>query len=305
MQSSIKQRSKAAATCVSVLIGSVATRFALLLVLLACVVLALPPYAHAAENRCDISVGETVSFLDPVEVYSSMQAARLVKDEFETTATFEKRLADAAFSFSAPILLRGTYSRKSANYDADNSRIVMSQGAWGRVGLIWEDVFAPGNKYGIEAAAGPYNHAVGLQSTERAIRTYMGSNAYGASLEVTEVLRTSYGVFDRKYNDHRGVRRQSFFRTWKGETTVGEHKVPGVLIPMPVDEARRSLSNLRVGILVKPRKPFIAEGVSYVEAKISFPKEITWQQHVIIADIICAVISNDDGGVLKTVDVAY
>lgn len=247
-------------------------------------------------NRCEISIGDKVIFRDPVEIYALMHDMQLTKDEFETTEAFENRVAEATSAFSEPILLRGTYDREQTNYDADNSHIVMKRYAWDNLGFGWNDVFGYENDYGIKANLTD-NHATTLQSNERVTGTFIGSNAYGASMEVTQILRTSYGIFDRA-NDSRK-------ETWEGEVWVGKHASPAVLIPMSVDEARRVISKLQVGILAKPRKPFVAEGKRHWDAKVDNPKEVTAKYYVIVADMICAVITDDQGRVLKTVATTY
>ena len=247
-------------------------------------------------NGCEISVGDKVNFHNPAEIYTSMKDMQLVKDEFETTAAFEKRVAEATSAFNEPVLLRGTYDREQTNYDADNSRIVMKRYAWDNIGFGWNDVFGYDNDYGIKASLTD-NHATTLQSNELITGTFTGSNAYGASVEVTQILRTSYGVFDRT-NDSRK-------ETWEDEIWVGKHATPAVSIPMFVDEAKRVISKLQVGILAKPRKPFVAEGRRHWKAKIDNPTEVTENYHVIVADMICAVITDDKGRVLKTVETTY
>lgn len=248
-------------------------------------------------GRCEISIGDKVSFRDPVEVYESMQGMQLVKDEFETTAAFKKRVAEVESTFNnESILLRGTYWRSNTKYDADNSRIVMTEYAW-QVGF-----FDSSEVHGIESESGydNINHEIGLKYDEQTIGTFTAFNAYGASIEVYRVLRVVYGVFDRS-----GV---SDYRTWRSEINVeGEFgfNEPAVLIPMPIDEAKRVISNLQVGVSVTPKKPFTAKGKKQLGPTIDIPKELNVIYHTIVADINCVVIADDKGRVLKTVEIAY
>lgn len=268
--------------------------------------------AHAAGEKCEVSIGDTVSFLDPAEVYSSMQGMQLVKDEFETTADFAKRLAaaEAKSNFNKPILLRGTYGRSFTKYDADNSRIVMIDPAWGSgssIGL--EHVFGYGNEYGIKVSSRDKVHSAWLQYNSQDVGTFTASNAYGASVEVTQIHRDQYGIFDRK-NPSEGDTWESegqFVFPFDGKLAIlfdGEPD-PAVFIPISADEAKRVISNLQVGILAKPKKPFTAEGVEYSGATIDNPREVTAKYHVFMADMICAVITDDKRRVIKTIDVAY
>lgn len=293
-------------------------RFSFFLTFITAGILVSHTDAHSAE-RCGISVGDRVAFHDPAQVYGQMQGMRLVKDEFETTAAFERRVAEARQTFNKPILLRGIYSREHTNYDADNSRIVMQRYAWDNLGFGWDDVFGYNNSYGIEAGLSN-NHATALKSNERVIGTFVGSNAYGASVEVTQISRISYGVFDRKSNSYREETWRNEIRVLNDQDKELQRKYeewgmefeirktfgrPAVLIPMSVDEAKRIISKLQVGILVRPKKPFVAEGERYWGAKIDRPEEIKANYRVIVADMICAVIADDGGRVLKTVPTAY
>ena len=154
-------------------------------------------HPHHSQCQCGIFIGDTVTFQDPAEIYKLLPNDLVVKDEFETTTAFEKRVADAEAIFNEPTLLRGIYSREHTNYDADNSRIVMGQYGWG--GSSLDSVFLNNLRVVVDSDKPPLKQA------------------------------------------------------WKGEIHIGVYNEPAVLIPMPVEEAKRVISNLQVGILAKPK----------------------------------------------------
>ena len=272
-------------------------------------------YSQHSYCRCGISVGDTAIFNDPAEIYNWIQEKNLVKDEFETTATFEKRVAEAEAVFSKPILIRGTYDREHTKYDADNSRIVMKMDAWAkkmshkfflydelREGVKESTGFESPLKddlllhallnLSLESGTRQVSdnaHGTVLLYTEEVTGTYRGSDNSGNSAEVTQISKTSYAVLDEVDTSQNKM-------TWKNKR---------IRFNMPVEKAKRIISKLQVGIMALPKKPFTKEARSVKEATFADPTEITESYQTIFADMVCAVIADDKGRVLKTVETAY
>ncbi len=268
--------------------------------ILALLVLALFAGQTFAEQPTECPVaGDAVTFGNVREVYASMARLDLAKGEFETTAQFEARKAKAmaAADFHQPVLLEGKYDPGQVEYDADNQVFVMKTYAWDNMGVGWEDVFGFRNSYGI----GPLSSitpllGVGLAQDEKIVRSYRASNSFGTEVTVHVTERTIYGVFDSPL-----PKSQSRNSGWLHELMTGEYDSPAVMVPVPLQRAAEMKNKMRVGVLVRPKEPFTATGARHWSPKINRPREINETTNLIVADILCAVITDQDGLVLKTV----
>lgn len=267
-------------------------------------------YPEHSYCQCGISVGDTAIFNDPAGTHNWIQKKNLIKDEFETTATFEKRVAEAEQVFSKPILIRGTYDREYTKYDADNSRIVMETGAWAKKlsyeFFLYDELKEAVNEsvdlqsplldafFSISLESGARQasrsvHGTVLFSKEKVTGNFIGSDNSGNSVQVTQVSKISYALLDRAQNSQNE-------KTWKNNE---------IKFNIPVEEAKRVISKLQVGIMASVKKPF-TKGVNRVkEATFADPTEVTESYHTIFADMVCAVIADDKGRVLKTVATTY
>ncbi len=241
------------------------------------------------------ATGDSVTFRDVQEVYASMTGsippANLTKDEFETTAQFEARLVEerqaravAAAPFSQAMLLEGIYDPRYVEYDADNEIFVMEHYAWDNHPVASYAVFGSGNPYGI----GPLSsldpvQAMGL-TTKRA-------RSRRASKNVIE--RVNYGVFDSPL-----PKNQSRELKWVHELRTGKDRTPVVRVPVPLQRAAKLKEQMRIGVVVRPKEPFTATDRILSEMDTT---EINTATNLIVADILCAVITDQDGVVLKTV----
>ncbi len=248
------------------------------------------------------ATGDSVTFRKVQEVYASM--ADLTKGEFETTAQFEARKAEAmaAADFHQPVLLEGQYDPGQVEYDADNQVFVMKTYAWDNMGIGWDEVFGFRNPYRI----GPLSsfapvQGVGLAQDEKVVRSYRASNSFGTEVTVGVVERTVYGVFDRPLPRKPGSGLNASKPEWNYQLTTGEYNSPTVVIPVPLQHAAEMKNKMRVGVMVRPKEPFTATGERHWLPKIHRPTETNQTTNLIVADILCAVITDQDGVVLKTV----
>ena len=279
----------------------------LALILLA--VLAVPAFAEQPAE-CPV-VGDAVTFRDVTEVYASMAASLAgshpwTKGEFETTAQFEARKAKAmaAADFHQPVLLEGKYDPGQVEYDADNQVFVMKTYAWDNMGVSWDKVFGFHNPYGIKPLSNidPVQ-GLGLAQDEKIVRSYRASNPFGFGAEVTMhvIERTIYGVFDSLLPLKPGSGLDASRPKWNHELTTGEYDSPAIVVPVLLQRAAKLKNKMRVGVLVRPKEPFTATGEQHWSPKVYRPTEINETITLIMADILCAVITDQDGIVLKTV----
>ena len=230
----------------------------------------LPPTRLPQPSECP-EKGDIVTFRNAVEVYASMATSVTISDitkgEFETTPQFEVRKAKAiaAANFPKTMLLEGTYNADFAKYDADNQHFVIRTGAWDGMYVSWNLVFNIGNPYGI----GPL---------------FSSDQAQGIGLVKGGYRRPDYGVFDRKL-PFRWSSLEARRQEWAHEITTGYNNA--IVLPIPIQRAPELKDKIRVGVMARPKEPFTAtNGISL---------------NLIVADILCAVITDQDGVVLKTI----
>ncbi len=256
------------------------------------------------------AVGDVVTFRNVEEVYASMSTASaaitesdLTKGEFETTAQFEARKARAmaaamaamaAADLRRPVLLGGIYTPRYAEYDADNERFIIRTDAWDNGFIRWRYVLCGGVlscEFEPEPRRGLGNRAVVMAADQKDGGSYRASNAFGAEVTVRVTRSTEYGVFDEPLRGEYEASEPE----WAHELTMGEDDRPAVVLPVPLQHAPELKDTMRVGVLVRPKEPFTARGF------YSISSEYGITAHIIVADILCAVITDRDRGVLKTV----
>jgi hypothetical protein len=74
---------------------------------------------------------------------------------------------------------------------------------------------------------------------------------------------------------------------------------------MPIEKAKRIKDSLQVGIGFRPKTPFTSEGSYSMEPTLEDPTDAKDYIHVLFGDLLCAVVADSTGRVLKTVNVAY
>lgn len=205
---------------------------------------------------------------------------------------------------TTPHLLRATYFPDNLTYVAEREEFIIKQYAWANLGVGWDNVFGGRGIYdGKQLAKNPWGigeisgfapvQGVGLISDERVMGAYTASNAMGATAEVTEIERNVYAVFDEKV-----PRRES----WKCELKSGQFGTCSVRLSVEREKARSLKEGLSVGIVARPKPPFAATGTRRWTPTIQRPRDITAHYRVIVADILCAVLSGPDGRIGKTIE---
>ena len=156
--------------------------------------------------------------------------------------------------------------------------------AWDNMGVGWNEVFGVRNPYRI----GPLSRfapvlGVRLAQDEKIVRSSRES-----------IDRTVYGVFDSPLPIKLGFRSKASRPKWTHELTTGEYDSPAVVVSVPLRRAAGMKNKMRVGVMVCPKEPFTAAGKQHW-------RRVDETINLIVADILCAVITNQDGIVLKTV----
>jgi hypothetical protein len=244
-----------------------------------------------------------VHFQDGEEIFETLSNAAPEKGEFETTASYEQRLAEvrAKVDLSAPIIAQAIYDPDMVEYDADRQVFIVKTYAWDNLGVASDVALPRGNRWGIETSL-LGNAEVALKKEEIPTGSYEATNSYGATTTVLQMNRFTFAVFDRAYPRTPG-KGNGTAEAWRATTLSGNS--PAIEISVPLDQAQATKQGMKVGIAFQPREPFVASGVYTNTPTITNPREITATTNLLIGNILCAVISDPDGIVIGTADPGY
>jgi hypothetical protein len=188
---------------------------------------------------------------DVREVYRALKARSQLeeKSEFETTQAYRERIAktrtrpvlgalplDAAFVFEV--------EKQSVRYDADAQQLEIVLMLFPvKNGLHYDE------------------NAESLPSTfsERSHGSYVGTNAFGAAVDVSTLWAESYPLVVKNVASFPGDMRAG--RLLKKTLTVAP------------EEAKRAKENLRVFAISRLAPPFTSEGEVYIPATFDIPQE--------------------------------
>ncbi len=100
----------------------------------------------SAFAQCPVNEGQVVQMLSAADVFKRLSATSLTKGEFETTAQFEARKAQAGGAPNDPILVETRFNNKLVEYDADNARFIVRPFYWGERGTFmrWPSILGKG-----------------------------------------------------------------------------------------------------------------------------------------------------------------
>lgn len=247
------------------------------------------------QDECSTFVGRTVS---PITIQQA--AARLSsltpKDEFETTAQYEARIATALETAGGPFVVgRGLEDAKYLEYDADRGVLVVKSYALHNTTFNPKSLWQYGGPLHDKV---PYSTissavAVSFDDTEKTVGSYRGTNAFGVSTTVSKIDRHVWGVFDRDLPP-------AEFRLFKNGN---KDNVLGEIVATP-DEARALKQTARVAFTMTPKSPFYAaDRASPSDATVSDPYEVTTTTHAVFADVQCGLLTDAGGQVLLGVAV--
>ena len=233
----------------------------------------------APAKQCDIEVGNSVQFTTADKVYTGLSAMSLdlKKGEFETTVEYTKRIAKYSARDKGPVLVE-VIDDHLMQYDADTETFYFSlsslnQRLEGEMLASFED-----------------NHA----------RDYFNEiinerpNHYYSSLRLQQQNSEEWGVYDLQKGEREMVQGKLRSGHWYADTiadftlSIMKFKSAAVTFKIPRKEARTFKTNARVGVSMIPRIPFFTSG----------DPEST---RIIFADVLCAVITDGDGTIVKTI----
>lgn len=255
----------------------------------------LPFYIWADEVTCPV-IGTKVEFRQAVEVYEYLSSQEVEpKDEFETTAQFEKRRNEAYKKLAGSSVMvikdnlnwRDKKRYKKFEYDADNQRFILTRGftdsnqryVIGENGIICgitDNCLCASNDY----TTNEIECIVDRESTE--LGTYTAKNAYGASVTVEKSKTVLHEILMRP-----------------GESSELSYSRTPFYINVPIEKAKKLKNKLQMGYVVKLEEPFSLNDVFGISPTRDNPREILGIYNKIVVELLCVIVTDDNNYVLK------
>ena len=194
--------------------------------------------------------------------------------------------------------MEGTYNPDHVVYSADAQEFTVGVYAW--------DNLADG----IDGVEGSLNRqvlpsrwddmaSIGLKEMKYEDGEYVAQNAFGATARVAKIRRERYSVYDQVLPSK---------KEWRTETTrtASFHgvsmEVSAVRLPANLENARALKTSMRVGVIIQPKAPYVATTKRYWRVTIDDQREVREITQIVIADLLCAVLTDENGRVVKVID---
>lgn len=246
-----------------------------------------PPATPAAAQGCAAYVGQTVqpqSFDDAISAFARLTP----KSEFETTAQFEARQAQALGGSSGPLIIEKVpESRDYFRYDADAQVLRIAPYAFDNTNFpAWDAFYSLGmdQRFGVSTGN---NIDVVISTNDRTTGSYRGQNSFGANATIQQVTRSVQAIFERGPDPRRG--RETLFPS---EGDLGK-------LSMTPDEARLLKPSLRIALVANPFAPYVVRGTNpFGKPSLQSPQQVTMDFTILMADIQCGLVMDQQGRVL-------
>ncbi|MFS0720780.1 hypothetical protein [Brevundimonas phoenicis] len=249
--------------------------------------------ASAQQRACDAMLNTTIEPITFDAASELLRSAPLVKDEFETTAAFEARVAAARQTMPTSLAISVDLNKEYAVYNADARKFVIDSRIFGSdYGIDWFSAFYSSPVKPAGYTMGSNVVGLAISSVDTPNGTYMGQNAYGASWEIVKINRDVDAIFDSISSRY----DQKLF----GRGLATDFKWDA---PAPPEFARQFKEQMKGALIVAPNAPFYIESTESSGGRITIqnPRDVTQIAHVIIADVKCAVLTSESNVVVFAV----
>jgi hypothetical protein len=242
-----------------------------------------------AQGICSAAVIEShqrISLADALKKFGSLS---LSKDEFETTAAFQARVAAAQVHVSTGDLVFVIDEHATTEFNADLGQVTVPRHAMSSTCLVDEFSLSPEMKaivFGNAAKRFGSAYCVMDLGEEPSERTYEATNGYGAKVTVQSSVVTNRGVFFG-YGDL----GQDLFGLRRSYTND-----PLFLFEATVEEARSLKKNAQFLLLAAPRPPFAGKGTYRSKATFDNPRESTYLTDFVVASPQCLAVADKVSG---------
>lgn len=244
------------------------------------ILLALPVIGGAQTN-CSSFVGTTVAPIDFNRAVASLKSTP-PKDEFESTAAYQERLASA--DNTAPLIISKLLDTKLLAYNADAGQLEIMPFAFSNITFDpWKTFYH--SKSGIDASTNSYgssNRGVVISESYKHVGSYTAQNSFGTKVTVNRQTRTTKSIFESKELPH----SEGIFISKTNQELLGT-------LPMSPAEAKKFRSTAKMAFVVIPMRPYVVRSTYETdEATIDHPFDETVHATILIADLRCGLLMN-------------
>ena len=260
----------------------------------------------SAWSACTLKKGDVISPQDSHAVFNSIDSKKPEpKSEFETSAAYKTRLKAAAKNpafkqtvlvVNAPRPLPEESMARMIQYNADQQRFEIDSDGFthivdpGPIAMALDQLYPKQSDFTFSVA------------TSRDVfdlpKTY-ATNVYGATVEVSNAIITTYGIFDRFMTHDEPLK----FQTWKYDdpSLVGGK----FYLPADAETAKALKGHIKFAVQYTPRAPYTMTTGYTSKATATEPAEIKFNQALLIGRIDCLAITDSASKVLRIVKAGY
>lgn len=248
--------------------------------------------AHAEE--CTAYIGKTIHPVSIDVVIATVSNLPNAKWEFESSKDYEDRLAKAKSGTPPIFIVASPLDEKQIDYDADNKKFRIKSFAIDNINTTYDGVFGYGTLlYEKVKYSNRDNIDLVVSTVESKNGTYRAKNMFGVDVKVEKVNRTTKAVFERE-----AVYGEDLFFPPQPYGSASRSNVIVEFSDTSPDVARKTKSSMKAAIVIAPKPPFYAKGkVGWGEPTLEAPIDIDETLEVVVADIKCVLITNQDGKV--------
>ena len=246
--------------------------------------------AHA-DALCNSPLGQDFVTVRPAVLWHKLAKVPTLKDEYETTASFQERVSKLMGGEQATAV-EINVSSEFMKYDADSATLHIQSYYFMNGTTDYQNIFGYGTPLYNKVSYGIHNAAVIFPSEEASAGSYVGVTPLGVKLQVTKIKRLTRIIFERDLGQEEGLFKKS-----------GSHNSPIVSIPnISPEQARGLKKNARAAFVYVPKPPYFTTGTyPWGGPSLQNPREIDERLEVAIGDIQCAVLLNSENKVLAIV----
>lgn len=207
--------------------------------------------------------------------------------------------------------VEGELAKFLVSYDADAERFVLPVSALTLV--------AP-TGYGMKKVGefDPSGKAFSVSLSERNhtdLGSYEASNAMGASVLVSKSYTVAYGVYDQptmRLNIDSNARASESieYPRWEYDAVVPAEvsyyrDKPVLYLPVAREQAADLKSRLKIAFSISLKDPFTQIRKGSVEADFQNPREGVVETRLLVANINCAMLMDNENRLIRTISVVH
>jgi hypothetical protein len=226
------------------------------------------PHSASLATGCGDYKNKTVVSLQFADAAASLPKIE-PKSEFETTAAYNARVADAVKKTPSTLLIERAPSM-DLKYDADNRVLVVSTYSFSNEAFYWSSALASyrdpaGKEVGLSGNIGTV-----VTQTQQIVGEYEATTIMGAKFSVSKIFWETTAIYDRR-------RDCSSIPPWDCGNLFPKNKMPNPYevhdaekmveyqniigrIPLSPDAAKALKADVKLIFVVHPRPPFLISG---------------------------------------------